>query len=328
ALPIFLSGTSMATPHVSGVLAAMFHKNPALTAYQARDLVLDPASYDALSDTLARTTSTAGRLNFAKSIANPLLFSPKLNNFPVLSMGPNVFAAAGGQVTLTASATDADNDPLRMSWTKSANTGSLWLFGSMLNSLFPNASGNSVSFTAPSPARTAVIAYDASVADGRGGGAHGRDYVTVSPSANPGQPPSGTLTVSPATAPVGSTINVSFPATDPEGGPVSRDFWIGSQNGASGSCCYSGSSTTVTLNNAGVYRFSTQAIDRELNLSTRQSAVVRIGGATGVPPIASAVLEKVSGTAPLRVNIDMSRRNDPDGTILGYSMHCGSGAFR
>src|SRR5207249_4347757 len=65
-----LSGTSMATPHVSGVLAAMFHKNPALTANQARDVVLDPASYDALSDTRASTTSTGGRLNFAKSIAN------------------------------------------------------------------------------------------------------------------------------------------------------------------------------------------------------------------------------------------------------------------
>ena len=322
-----LSGTSMATPHVSGVLAAMFHKNSALTANQARDVLLDPASYDALSDTLASTTSTGGRLNFAKSIANPLLFSPKLNNFPVLSMGPNVSVAAGGQVNLTASVADADNDPLRMVWTKSANAGSLWLFGSMLNSLFPNASGSSVSFTAPSPARTALVAYDASVADGRGGGAQGRGYVTVSPSANPGQPPSGTLTVWPTSAPAGSTINVSFPATDPEAGPVFWDLWIGMPSGTSGSCCYSGSSTTVTLNNPGVYRFSTQAIDRELNLSTRQSAVVRIGGATGTPPIAGAVLDKVSGTVPLTVNIDMSGSTDPDGTIIGYSMNCGGGTF-
>src|SRR5438046_5048102 len=197
----------------------------------------------------------------------------------------------------------------------------------MLNSLFPNASGSSVSFTAPSAARTALMAYDASVADGRGGGAHGRDYVRVSPSANPGQPPSGTLTVSPTAAPAGSTVNVSFPATDPEGGPVSWDLWIASQNGASGSCCYIGSSTTVTLNNGGVYRVSTHAIDRELNLSTRQSAVVRIGGATGVPPIASAVLDKVNGTAPLTVNIDMSGSTDQDGTIIGYLMNCGGGTF-
>src|SRR5437667_2594212 len=322
-----LSGTSMATPHVSGVLAAMFHKNPALTANQARDVLLDPASYDALSDTLASATSTGGRLNFAKSIANPLLFSPKLNNFPVLSMGPNVSVAAGGQVNLTASVADADNDPLRMVWTKSANAGSLWLFGSMLNSLFPNASGSSVSFTAPSPARTALMAYDASVADGRGGGAHGRDYVTVSPSANPGQPPSGTLTVSPTAAPAGSTITVSFPATDPEGGPVSWDLWIGQKSGASGSCCFSGSSTTVTLNDAGVYRIGTQAIDKELNLSSRQSAVVRSGGATGEPPVASASIDKLSGVVPLTVNIDMSASSDADGTVQYYFFNCGGGSF-
>jgi len=133
--------------------------------------------------------------------------------------------------------------------------------------------------------------------------------------------------VSPTTAPAGSTINVSFPATDPEAGPVFWDLWIGMPSGTSGSCCYSGSSTTVTLNNAGVYRFSTQAIDRELNLSTRQSAVVRIGGATGTPPIASAALDKVSGTVPLTVNIDMSGSTDQDGTIIGYSMNCGGGAF-
>src|SRR5207249_3481781 len=104
-----LSGTSMATPHVSGVLAAMFHKNPALTTNEARDVILDPGSYDALSDQRAQTTSTGGRLNFAKSIANPLLFAPVLNNFPTLTMGSDVFASAGSQVNLTANATDRDN---------------------------------------------------------------------------------------------------------------------------------------------------------------------------------------------------------------------------
>ncbi|HVG36556.1 MAG TPA: S8 family serine peptidase, partial [Thermoplasmata archaeon] len=288
-----LSGTSMATPHVSGVLAALAHQNPALTAYEARDIVLDPGSFDALSDPRAQTTSTGGRLNFPKTLANPRLSNPiVLNGFPTLTIGPDVFAAAGSLVNLTANASDPDNDPLRMSWAKTGNTGSQWLFGSMLNSLFPNASGNSVSFTAPSPARTAMASYDASVADGRGGGAHGRDYVSVSPAPSPGLPPSVTLTVTttdPSTFPV--TASVSFPATDPEGGPVSKDLWIGQSNGASGSCCYTSSTTSVQLNGAGVYRFSTTAIDQELNLSTRPSAVVKLGGATGEPPIASANLD-------------------------------------
>jgi len=322
-----LSGTSMATPHVSGVLAALFHRNPNLTAHQARDLVLDPQSYDALANLKAQTSSTGGRLNFAKALANPLLLSPVLNNFPTITVGPDVFASAGSQVNLTAAASDPDNDPLRLAWLKSgSSTGSLWLFGWMLNSLFPNPSGNSVSFAAPSLARTALALYDASTADGRGGSANRRNYVTVSPTAT-GGPPSGTLTVSPTDAPAGSTISVAFPATDPDGGTVAWDFWIGQKYGASGSCCYTGTTASVQLNNVGVYRFSTQAIDRELYQSTRSSAVVRIGGATGDPPIVSATFDKVGGPIPLTVNIDLSGSTDQDGSVAYYFFNCGGGTL-
>jgi hypothetical protein len=197
----------------------------------------------------------------------------------------------------------------------------------MLNSLFPNPSGNSVSFSAPSLARTALVSYDASTADGRGGSDHGRDYVTVSSAQNPGVPPSGTLTVSPTDAPAGSTISVTFPATDPDGGPVGWDFWIGQSGGASGSCCYSGTTASVRLDNAGVYRFSTQAIDRELYQSTRSSAVVRIGGAPGEPPVVNAAFDKVGGQIPLTVNIDLSGSSDPDGSVTSYYFNCGGGVF-
>jgi hypothetical protein len=196
----------------------------------------------------------------------------------------------------------------------------------MLNSLFPNASGNSVSFTAPSLARTAMARYDASVADGRGGGNHGGGYVTVSPASSPGLPPSVVLTVTttdPSIFPV--TASVSFPATDPEGGQVQKDLWIGQRNGVNGACCYTGSTTSVELGTAGVYRFSTTAMDPELNISTRPSAVIRLGGATGVPPIAGANLDRSSGPVPLTVNIDMSASTDPDGSIQWYFMGCGDG---
>ena len=116
------------------------------------------------------------------------------------------------------SVSDPDNDPLRMSWAKPAITWTQWLFGWVINSIFPNLSGTSVSFTAPSLARTATVPYDASVADGRGGSAQGRTYVPVSP-ASPGLPPSGTLTVSPTDAPAGSSV-----------------------------CCFTASSTTVSDN--------------------------------------------------------------------------------
>ncbi len=315
----FLSGTSMATPHVSGVLAALLHENPELAANEARDVLLDPESYDALSDPRAQSTSTGGRLNFEKALANPLLFAPRLNNFPVLTIAPDVFALAGSQVDLSATVSDADNDSPRVAWTKaSPSVRTLWLFGHMLDTLFPNPTGSTVSFVAPSLARTATVLYDVSVADGRGGGAHGRDSVTVSPTSSPGIPPSGTLTVSPTSAPAGSTISVSFPATDSQGAQAMWDLWVGYSNGAAGTCCFMATSTTVTVSDPGVYRFSTQAIDSTLNLSARQSTVVRIGGATGEPPIASARLDKQSGPVPLTVNIDMSASFDPDGTIQYY----------
>jgi hypothetical protein len=81
------------------------------------------------------------------------------------------------------------------------------------------------------------------------------------------------------------------------------------------------------LNNVGVYRFGTQAIDRELNFSTRESVVVRIGGATGEPPTARATIDKLSGAVPLTVNIDMSASSDADGSIQNYFFNCGGGTF-
>jgi subtilisin family serine protease len=123
-----MSGTSMATPHVAAVAVAMFHLNPALSAAQARDVLLDPASYDPLSDQLGGMTSTGGRLNFQKVIANPLLLSPRLNSFPTVKGVSNSFVTAGGTVNLTATASDPDNDPLRMAWA-SPTLASLGLFG-------------------------------------------------------------------------------------------------------------------------------------------------------------------------------------------------------
>jgi subtilase family protein/PKD domain-containing protein len=323
-----LSGTSMATPHVAAVTATLFHQNPALTVNEARDVVLDPRSYDALTDTKARSTSTGGRLNFAKALASPLLYAPLLNAFPTIEIGPNVFVPAGSTVTLSARGTDPDNDAIRLSWARAENTGlaGQWLFGWMLSKIFPTLTGSSPSFAAPSVGRTVTVAYDAAIADGRGGSDMGRQFVTVAPAGNVSAGPSGTLTVSPTSGPIGTTITVNFPVTVSKNSQMGWDLWLGAQS-ARGFCCFSGATTTVKLDSAGVYRIGTQAIDQTLKLSDRKTAVVRIGGASGEPPLANATFDKLTGPIPLTVNIDASASVDPDGSIRGYYVGCGNGTM-
>ena len=116
---------------------------------------------------------------------------------------------------------------------------------------------------------------------------------------------------------------ISFPVTDPERGPVAWELSIGEKYGVTCVCCYT-SATKATFHEAGVYRISTQAIDGALNFSSKSSVTVRIGGAAGEPPIASAVLDKLSGPTPLTVKIDASASVDPDGGIRYYYFGCGA----
>jgi PKD repeat protein len=56
--------------------------------------------------------------------------------------------------------------------------------------------------------------------------------------------------------------------------------------------------------------------------------VVRIGGATGEPPIANATIDKLTGPVPLKVNIDMSASVDPEGNrISTYLFGCEEGSL-
>ncbi len=314
-----LNGTSMASPHVAGVAAALLDMFPNLSAAEARDAILHPNSYDWVADPKGQSTSSGGRLNFAKTITNPFANSPVLNGFPSVTVGPDVVTTGGGTVNFTATTSDPDGDTLRIS--QGRGSLSAWLFGWQLGNVFPST----LPFAAPSLARTAAMNYDTSVADNRGGGAAGRNWAVVSPVASPGGPPTGALTV-PATGVVGTPVSISFPATDPQGSPVGWDMWASGAGGSIGGCCYTESSVNLTFNTAGVYRVSVQAMDRELLASTNYTSVISIGGASGVPPIAAATLDKVSGAAPLTVSADMSGSYDPDGSISFYYIGCG-GSF-
>lgn len=317
-----LSGTSMASPHVAGVAAALFHVNPSLTPAEARDVLLDPGSTDRLADAKAAQSTTSARLSFAKAIANPLLPAPRANTFPTASARAGTIVGAGQAVTLAATASDADGDPLVTTWAKPCYSGRAWLLGKMIDAIFPATAANGASFPAPATAMPATVRYAASTSDGRGGGAAAQTVVGVSASTSPGGAPAGTLSLSPSSGPAGTVVTVSFPAADPEGGTVFWDVVTNGFNGSSASCCFTGTSTTLTFPYAGVYRVRSRAVDRELNLSQGSSAVVAIGGATGVPPVASAVVDRSSGSIPLTVSFDLGSSWDPDGRIAKYGVDC------
>jgi hypothetical protein len=173
--------------------------------------------------------------------------------------------------------------------------------------------------------RTASVPYSAGVSDNRGGGASGQNFVTVLPVSSPDPAPSGTLTVSNAAPAAGTTITVNFPVSGTTS--TAWDIWAGGPGGASGTCCFTGSAVGLTFGSAGVYRVGTQAMDNQLNTSTRYSTVVKVGGATGEPPLADAVLDKLSGPVPFTVNIDLSGSTDADGTVQWYYFICNGGGF-
>jgi subtilisin family serine protease len=319
-----LSGTSMATPHVSGVAAALFHLNPLLTPAEARDALLDPASFDALpSLSYEGYSTTRGRLSFARAIANPRVMAPQLNGFPVMNTPAHVVRSRGNLVTLSATTSDPDGDALRHQWAKPHYS---HLVGAMINNVFgpgwfypPVSNTNPYNFIAPALARTATARYLALVNDGRGGSATGETVVTVLATPAPGQPPSGTIVVTPESGPPGTVVTVSYSGSDPEGSSM---LW-GYTSAGGGTCCYYLTETfTVTLSSAGVYRFTGQAIDRELNLTPVSSVVVRIGDAMGEPPVADLALDVLSGPPPLTVSYDATGSYDPDGQTLTYYPEC------
>jgi subtilisin family serine protease len=79
------SGTSMATPHVTGVASLLLAANPVLSYTQVKNIILD--TVDSLPD-LAGKTVTGGRLNTRGAVENVDLFiNPNYMNFGEIKPG-------------------------------------------------------------------------------------------------------------------------------------------------------------------------------------------------------------------------------------------------
>lgn len=102
---------------VAGVAAMLLQLYPQLNAYEARDAILHPDSYDSLvsGDTTqykAEKSTTGGRLNFYKTLTNVgFLSNPVLNNDPIVTVEPNVVSLiAGESAVFDTSVNDPDGD--------------------------------------------------------------------------------------------------------------------------------------------------------------------------------------------------------------------------
>lgn len=85
----YISGTSIAAPHVTGAAALLWNMNPALSPYQIKARILNGT--DQL-DSMAGKTVTSGRLNLAKLIGN------ETSGLPAIFNNSQTTAISGGTI--------------------------------------------------------------------------------------------------------------------------------------------------------------------------------------------------------------------------------------
>jgi subtilisin family serine protease len=105
-----LSGTSMATPHVTGVAALVKARNPGFTPTQLRSALL--ATTDRKAG-LVDVVATAGRVNAAKAVNGTVT-----NRQPSANAGADRSVRPGSEIVLAGSGSDPEGGGLTYVWTQ------------------------------------------------------------------------------------------------------------------------------------------------------------------------------------------------------------------
>lgn len=161
-----LSGTSMAAPHVSGLVSLLFGLNPNLTIYEVKDILLNKNSYDIVDVNFDISSTSGGRINTYKTLINSLVFNPKLNNIPEITDFSFNFGYGGQSAFVSFNAFDLDNDPLKY-----------FIFDT--SDLIPYTRTNYLSFNLPKFAFDMAIGIFAGASDGNGGSRAVNKFINV-----------------------------------------------------------------------------------------------------------------------------------------------------
>ena len=303
-----LSGTSMASPQVAGVAAAIFGLNGSLTVAQAKNVLLNPDSLDQTA--FVHTSTFGGRLNMAKALTNGLIYAPQDNHPPTLTVfGSTRSLRVGESTTVSASASDADGDALRY-------TVSLRAASDTLGQEFPVRflNGNTISVTNPGTSAIAIgLEARFTASDGKGGTAFavGRIFMEGNPALQ--RQLTADLSVRPtASYPFAETVVASNVSSNEADYAL---FSSGYQYPIFATCCfpvntgypwYGGSQTGPNIVRG-------YAVDRYGNLANSQRLIIdHTAGGIYVPEV-KVSLNTTRGRAPLMVRADMSA-TDPDGS--------------
>lgn len=330
-----LSGTSMATPHVAGVAAALFAENPSLTAEQARNILLDPSNLDKTTNViLQRSTTLGGRLNHAKVLSSPQVFYPPANSNPTIRIKAPLTLGGKQSGQLEAYGSDPDKDPIQIQWSVGAYSNLIpfaFAFYDLVRALNVNESARpGLTVVAPKISFPISIPYVASATDGRGGSAIDKTFLTIQASNTSDKLPKARLT---ADVLNDTKLRTSVKGSDPNGGPLYSLMTLSGRNpGNYGWWVLSPLGDTVTITfkegTRDVYRVRGWAMNKRLQLVQTKSKVVFMGEASDeIPPFAQLSSHMITGVkigAPVTIDAAPSRPGKQGSKIKAYYFDCGN----
>lgn len=238
----WLSGTSMAAPHVSGVLSLLAGQHPEYTAQQ---LVTRVKTTTRPLPSLSGKVATGGMVNAALALTQAATNRPPTATDDAVS----TTAGLGVRVAVLANDSDPDLDPLTVTSVTQGAHGAATI------------NGDGTVTYAPAAGYQGPDLFTYVIGDGRGGSATATVTVTVSPPAPDAAPILASPAMASSSTVTGTFVTLGVLGSD-DGGEAGLTYtWsvVASPAGAHPAFSANGTnaakSTTVTFDTAGTYRF-------------------------------------------------------------------------